>query len=376
MVNKYYPPHIGGIEYHVRDLAEGLAARDLAQVRVLVANEGSDTVTETVNGVEVTRLPRQFKISSAPVAFGMGSALKSEASREDPADLLHLHFPYPWGELSWLGADPGLPTVLSYHSDIVRQKALMVGYRPFLERLLDRVDAIIAATPQMVEHSPYLSKHADKCRIVPYGLHVERFAGTPKIRDRAQQIRAGHERPIVLFVGRLVYYKGAEVLVRAMAGLDADLVMIGDGPLESRLREIAVAQGTADRITFLPPAPEEELVAFYHAAEVFCLPSVADSEAFGLVQIEAHAAGTPVVSSALPTGVVFANLDGVTGLTVPPGDVEALASALGRLLDDPDLRARLGAQARDRALCDFTVERMVDDTVRVYEEVMEGRRAS
>ena len=129
--------------------------------------------------------------------------------------------------------------------------------------------------------------------------------------------------------------------------------------------------GVAGRVTFLPPTSDDELAAWYHAADVFCLPSVARSEAFGLVQIEAHAAGTPVVSTDLPTGVPYANLDGVTGLIVPPSDAGALAGALRRLLDDDELRARLGAQARARALREFTIPRMVDQTLQVYAEAVD-----
>jgi len=156
--------------------------------------------------------------------------------------------------------------------------------------------------------------------------------------------------------------------VRAMRGVDADLVLIGRGPLESKLRTLAAEVGIAERIWFLPSQSGVELAAWYHAADVLCLPSVARSEAFGLVQIEAHAAGTPVVSTALPTGVPYANRDGVTGLIVPPGEAEALGAALRRLLDDDELRARLGAQAQTRARREFTVPRMVAGALRVYEE--------
>jgi rhamnosyl/mannosyltransferase len=291
--------------------------------------------------------------------------------RADAPDVMHFHFPYPWGELSFLRAKPDVPSVVLYHSDIVRQKRMLTAYRPFLERFLDRVDLIIASSPNMVEHSELLAPRAEKCRVVNFGLHVERVAGTPETLRRAEQLRAQHPgRKIVLFVGRLIYYKGVDVLVRAMADVDADLVMIGRGPLESELREIALASQVADRITWLGPQDDDELAAWYHAADVFALPSVARSEAFGLVQIEAHAAGTPVVSTNLTTGVPYANLDGVTGLTVPVGDAAALADALRRLLSDDELRKRLGDKAKRRALSDFTIPRMVEDTLAVYAEAI------
>ncbi|MDH4140832.1 MAG: glycosyltransferase, partial [Coriobacteriia bacterium] len=355
MINKYYYPHLGGIEYHMRDLARGLL-RAGVDVDVLVSNEESHQATDTVDGVRVERLARIFAVSSAPVAPGMPTAIRHLTSdAEDGTDLIHLHSPYPWGEISWLSARAGLPSVLTYHSDIVRQRVLGGAYRPVLERVLDKVDLIVAGSPNMVKHSELLAPRAEKCRVVPYGIDVDRFAETPETLARADELRAGHTRPIVLFVGRLVYYKGADVLVKAMERVDADLVLVGRGPLEGKLRESVVARGFDDRVSFLSPLPDDELVAWYHAADVFCLPSVARSEAFGLVQIEAHAAGTPVVSTDLTTGVPFANQDGVTGLIVPVDDVAELAKALDTLLGDDELRERLGRQAKERARRDFTV---------------------
>lgn len=371
MVNKYYPPHLGGVEFHLRDLAEGLVEHADANVRAIVCNDRNVSGSDEINGVEVVRLPRAFEKSSTPVAWGFTGALRAEPLRTPPPDVLHFHFPYPWGELSWLQAKPAVPTVVTYHSDIVRQKLAGALYRPFMERFLDGVDLIIASSPNMIEHSPFLSARADKCRHVDFGLHVNEIAQNAEAIERAAQLRAAHEgRKIVLFVGRLVYYKGADVLVRAMRDVDADLVMIGSGPLESDLRSMASETGIANRVHFIAPVDRNELIAWYHAADVFALPSVARSEAFGLVQIEAHAAGTPVVSTNLTTGVPYANLDGVTGLTVEVGDVPGFSAALKRLLSDDALREQLGAQAKERALRDFTVPRMVDNTLAVYQEAI------
>lgn len=371
MVNKYYPPHLGGIEYHLRDLAEGLVAGGDARVRAIVCNSENRRAEDVVNGVEVVRLPRAAEASSTPIAFGFARELRAQAQADPPPDVFHFHFPYPWGETAWLAARPDVPMVITYHSDIVRQRTALAAYRPLLDRFLDSADLIIASSPNMIEHSEFLSARADKCRHVDFGLHVERFAGDAAVEARAAQLRQEHEgRPIILFVGRLIYYKGADVLVRAMEHVGADLVMIGRGPLEGELRTIATARGIQDRVRFVPPVDGAELAAWYHAADIFVLPSVARSEAFGLVQIEAHAAGTPVVSTDLTTGVPYANLDGVTGLTVPVGDSGALAVALQRLLIDDATREKFGQQARERALRDFTVERMVENTRAVYDEAI------
>jgi rhamnosyl/mannosyltransferase len=371
MVNKYYyPPHLGGVETVVRYLSEGLVEHAGAQVTAVVSNEARSRAEETIAGVDVVRLPRQFALSSAPIALGMAGELTRQMRSQTPPDVINLHNPYPWGELAWLQAHPDVTTVLCYHSDIVRQKRMLAAYKPFLDRVLDSVDLITTSSPNLRDNSPFLAPRAHKVRIVDYGLHVEDIAEpSAAVIARAEQIRSEHAgRKIVLFVGRLVYYKGADVLVRAMAGVDADLVILGTGPLESELREIAVANGVTSRLSFLPPQDDAELSAYYRAADVFCLPSVANSEAFGLVQIEAHAAGTAAISTNLPTSVPYANLDGVTGLTVSVGDVPELAAALNRLLGDDALRERLGAQARERALTQFTVPRMVESMRAVYAE--------
>jgi glycosyltransferase involved in cell wall biosynthesis len=374
LVNKYYfPPHLGGIETYLQMLAEGIAARPGDSVEAIVSNDAPTTVREVIGGVEVLRLARSFAAASTPVALGMTAAIHAAATGTERSDLFHLQFPYPWGDWAWQRAGSPGPMVLTYHSDIVRQRVMGAAYRPVQARLLARADRIIVASPPMIENSPFLRPHAGKCRVVPFGIHVERYAPTPEHVARADALRARHDRPLVLFVGRLIYYKGVDVLVRAMAGVEADCVLVGAGPLEGELRELATALGISERISFVPPVSDEELAAYFRAADVFCLPSVERSEAFGIVQLEAHASGTPVVCTDLPTGVPWVNVDGETGLVVPVGDAGALASALRRLIADDELRARMGQRARERVLAEFTVDRMVESTLAVYEEAL-GRK--
>jgi glycosyltransferase involved in cell wall biosynthesis len=376
LVNKYYfPPHLGGIETYVQMLAEGLAARPGFSVEAIVSNEAGETVREVVGDVEVLRVGRVFAASSTPVAFGMTEAIEAAATGPEPADIFHLQFPYPWGDWAWQRAGCPGPMVLTYHSDIVRQRVLGMAYRPIMARLLARADRIIVASPPMIENSALLRTHAEKCRVVPFGIHPERYEPTPELMARVAEIRAAHTRPIVLFVGRLIYYKGVDVLVRAMANVDADAVLVGSGPLEGELRELATSLGIAERITFVPPVTDGDLPAYFRAADVFALPSVARSEAFGIVQLEAHVSGTPVVSTDLPTGVPWVNVDGETGLVVPVGDAEALAGALRRILADDARRAEMGERARSRVLERFTADRMVSDTISVYDEVLSRKDA-
>jgi rhamnosyl/mannosyltransferase len=181
-----------------------------------------------------------------------------------------------------------------------------------------------------------------------------------------------HGTPLILFVGRLVYYKGLQYLVEAMSALPtAKLVIIGAGPLQGSLKRQIRLAGCAERITILPHMDADELHAYYEACDVFVLPSIEKTEAYGLVQIEAMASGKPVVSTELHTGTTFVNQDRVSGLAVPPRDAGALAQAIGTLLEDEPLRSRLGRQAEVRALKEFTTERMVERTYRIYQQLLE-----
>ncbi|MDO8914927.1 MAG: glycosyltransferase [Coriobacteriia bacterium] len=369
MVNKYYsPPHLGGVETVVATLSSALAARGV-KVSALVANEANTTVTDMVDGVRVTRLARIAAPAKTPIALGMRAAIRASAGGTDPADVIQLNHPYPWGEAAWLASGAKTPMVIGYHADITRQKRLLALYRPVLDRVFGRASAIVASSPNIVAGSEVLSRYADKCRVIPYGIDPSRYDATPQIDAHVARLRAAHERPVVLFVGRLVYYKGADVLVRAMRGVDADLVIVGSGPLEGELRDLAVAGGISARVTFLPSQPFPDLVAHYRAADVLCLPSTARAESFGIVQLEAQACGVPCVSTDIPTSVPYVNLDGVTGITVPAGDSDALADALQCLVTDTELRTRLGRQARERVLAEFTIEQMVSSYLALYREL-------
>ena len=371
MATKYYPPVVGGIESHVRDLSEALVEAG-HQVRVICSNNERRYAQEVIGGVEVIRLPRLLEKAATPIAHHYRDVLRYESQR---CDVMHFHFPYPWGEFGWLFAHRShkIPYVVTYHTDIVRQKAALELYRPFLKRFLDKAELIMASSPQLIEYSPFLHPLEEKCRQVDFGLKLDHIADNAEAIARAEQLKAAlpTARPIVLFAGRLVYYKGVEVLIDSMPLVDAEYVVIGSGPLKEAMIERAEALGVSDRLHMLGRASDEDLAAWYHAADVFALPSVEPSEAFGLVQIEAHAAGTPVVSTLLESGVPYANLDGVTGYSVAVGDPVALAEGINKIINDPEHAAILGAQAKERALSQFSIPTMVDRVTEVYKEACE-----
>jgi rhamnosyl/mannosyltransferase len=177
---------------------------------------------------------------------------------------------------------------------------------------------------------------------------------------------------LVIAVGRLVYYKGFDYLIEAMSGVDGRLLIIGEGPLRVELERLAVDRGLRDKVVFLGRVTDA--APYYHACDVFVLPSVARSEAFGIVQLEAMAAGRPVINTQLDSGVPFVSLNGVSGLTVPPAHARSLTFGINLLLDDPILRSRYGAAAQARVQNLFSLEAMASRTLQIYREVLETRK--
>lgn len=396
-VYKDYYPVLGGIENHVRLLAEAQAQRGL-DVTVLVTGLSPRTTITEMGGVRVVRAGRLAHVASTPLSLSFFLQM-----RRLRTDIAHLHFPYPPGELANLLFRPGRRTVITYHSDVIRQQGILRLYRPLLYRVLRQADRIIASSRRYVETSAYLRAVAGKCTVIPYGIDPTPFL-QPNDRVQAISVRLQTEfeqnptpadqhviegsnlaashilptsgairhqaRPSILFVGRLRYYKGLEYLLEAMRDVEAALWVIGVGPMAAKWQELVRNWGLHERVHFLGEVSDDELPAYYQAADVFVLPASHRSEAFGVVQLEAMAAGKPVVSTELGTGTSFVNQDGVTGFVVSPCDAGALARAVNRLLADPELRQTMGERGRQRVLEYFSVDRMVYDIIDVYKSVL------
>jgi rhamnosyl/mannosyltransferase len=268
--------------------------------------------------------------------------------------------------LAYRIARPKARLIVWFHSEAIRPRwRYRLFYHPLLEFALRRAERIVVASPPMLDVAA-LAAHRDKCVVVPYGLDVERYAASPEVTRRAERLRREARLPILLFVGRFVRYKGLEVFLRALPGLEAKAVLVGEGPLRSALEALAGQLGLADRVQFVGPASERDLVAWYHACDVLVLPSVSRQEAFGMVQLEGMLCGRPVVSTDLPTGVPWVNQHGRTGFVVRPDAAGPLRDALARLIDEPALRERLGAAGRARVLGQFTAERMCAAVLALY----------
>lgn len=358
----FYPPTTGGIEQHMRLLCGALAKK--VDVVVLVPSRSRHTVDEQVDGVRVLRVPEFGRYASAPLCPSAPWRL-----RQLRPDLVHLHFPNPMGDLTYLLSGVRAPLVVSYHADIIKQRAYLPYYRPVLRRLFSRAARIIVASKEYAASSEFLRPYADRTAIIPYGIDVRSYALANGERAQVEALRDGGTAPFVLYVGALRYYKGIDVLIRAMTTVSARAVVVGRGD-DTALTQLARNLGVLSRIQFVGEVTESRLRVLLHAAQVVVLPSIDRCEAFGIALLEGMACGKPIVATDLPTGVRTLNQHEVTGLSVPPGDADALAAALNRLLGDSALRARLGDAGRRRAEQAFSAVRMIDQTLAIYERAL------
>lgn len=364
----YFTQLPGGIERHVHDLAHGLSY--LGQMEVLASSRSRRSLTFDDAGVTVRLVPELGRPAGVPLCPQFPRVMRASSPQ-----LIHLHCPNPTGEVSVLAARRGVTKVATYHADLHRGKWLVPVYRPVLERFLSSCDKVIVSSRELIEHSPVLSRleERDPTRIetIPFGVDLQRFS--PEKTTHASDLRQswGADRPVVLFIGRLRYYKGINVLIEAMSALEATLVVVGEGLMTGEVAALG-RKTLGSRFIHVSGVADEVLPDFYRAADVFCLPSISSAETFGIAALEAMASGLPVVTTELGTATSVVNVDRETGRVVPPRDPEALANALDDLLQDDERRKGLGRAARERAERRFDKQSMLQAVADVYRKAVNG----
>ncbi len=378
---KAYDPHIGGVETVMREVALGAVARGW-ESRVVVASNDRRRRIETRAGTTVVRTPTLARPLSFPLTLRYGRTLANQE-----ADVLLVHEPTLLAAAA-LQTRPRrrtrfAQTVIWWHSDIIRQRALAPLYGPVIERHLTAADRIIVATPHHITSSTTLPRFAHKIDVIPYGIDLSRYHLDPDTHpERADRIaKLRHDllpdtdtTTLVVSAGRLARYKGISHLVAAFDHVrNAHLVVAGDGPCADEVRNSAAAR--TRRLTMLPHLDDAAFVDLLHAADVFVMPSIHNSEAFGIAQVEAMACRTPVVTYDLPTGVTWVNRHDETGLVAPLRDVQALALAIQHLVDDPPYRRHLADGAHRWAHATFDRRDMVASVFDVFDRSDRSDRA-
>ncbi len=364
--NKAYFPKVGGIETTVTTLSEGLANIYGCNVKVLTCNHRFVLKKNIIfrNNVEIKYLPTIGFIYSLPISPSYFFEISTYSG-----DILHIHEPFPLADLSLL-LNKRLKNnfkkiVVWWHSDIIRQKWVLPFYRKYIFEFLDTIDRIIISNPNLIYNSEFLMKFRDKCSIIPIGVDLNwaLINSDPHINDK--------KMPLILSVGRLVYYKGFDYLIEAMKYVEnAQLLIIGSGPLEKKLKKLIKRLKLNNKVSIIPEVDKETLHSYYKKCDIFVLPSIAKSETFGIVQIEAMACGKPIISTEIGTGTTFVNIDGLTGLVVPPRDSNALAKAINYLLNDSKMREEFQKNARQRAFNEFESKIMVKRVYELYKQIL------
>lgn len=364
-VGKYYPPHMGGIEIYLQSLVRYQAQS--CSVKVIVANDGTDTIHECKDGAGVLRLSCLGTIKSMPLC----PALPWHLSRAQ-ADVIHMHMPNPAAAFAYLVSRCQIPLVLTHHSDTIGREKIRRLSEPFVQDAMRRASRIIVSSAKYAETSAELASHRDKIDVIPHGIDPAMHAVTEP--ERVKIIQGKYGPNIVVAIGRLVAFKGFEFLIRAMRAVPANLLLIGEGPLRNHLEVVARQCSVSRRVFFMGKIDNEQIANYLSAADVFAMPSISRAESFGIVQLEAMAAGLPIVNTSIDSGVPEVSLDGITGMTVPPADTHALSQALTSLLTDREKRLRMGEAGKSRVCKEFSEEQMSVRTMQVYEKTL-GRKA-
>lgn len=364
--NKAYYPKVGGIETTITTLSEGLVKDFNLKVDVLTCHQNINFTTNQtiINGVNVKYLPTYGFLHSLPLSPGYFFSLKKYSG-----DILHIHEPFPLSDISVLMSKKikrnFRKIVVSWHSDIIRQKWSLIVYGKYIFRFLEIVDKIIVSNPALINNSDFIKNFSEKCEVIPIGIDLE-------WTKSSKQTFTKPETPIILSVGRLVYYKGFEYLIEAMRNVNnAKLIIVGSGPLRKKLNKQIIDSNLSDRVEIIPELDRESLNSLFKMCDLFVLPSIRKSETFGIVQIEAMACGKPVICTEIGTGTTFINQDGVTGLVVPPEDSQALSTAINKILNNDSLRNFFSENAKQRALSEFNDHKMVSRVYELYKNLLE-----
>ncbi len=359
----YYPDSWGGVEQAIRQMCVGTGRLGVTNEVLTLTRHGGPARLE-FEGHLVHRVPQDIEIASNAMSFG---AVRRLAELARDADIVHYHFPWPFGDLAHFLARVKKPSVVTYHSDIVRQKTLLKLYSPLMHHFLANVDAIVATSPNYFASSDVLRRYGDKVRAIPFGLDKTTYPQPPAERLAHWRERVGER--FFLFVGVLRYYKGLHILLDAMARLDYPVVIVGAGPIENELKEHARRLGLT-HVLFVGAVDELDKVALLTLCYALAFPSHLRSEAFGISLLEGAMFGKPMISSEIGTGTSYINIDGDTGLVVPPSDAAAFGAAMRQLWENPDMAAAMGQRAGERYRELFTAEKMAGDYVDLYKDVL------
>jgi len=362
----YLPDSVGGVEQVINQVIRSTEPLGVESEVLSFSHESSgDTVM--VDGHKVSRCSIDLEVASTPFSWRSISLFKRLAK---DADIIHYHYPYPFADLLHFLTGVKKPSLVTYHSDIIKQKLLLQAYRPLKRRFLASIDRIVATSPNYIESSPVLSSFIDKTTVVPIGLDRETYCrATP---HELEHWRNRFNGRFFLFIGVIRYYKGLHILVEAIKSAPYPVVIVGSGPLEQELKTLAENQGVSNA-HFLGFVSNEDKAALLELSYALVFPSHLRSEAFGVSLLEGAMYGKPLISCEIGTGTSYINVDGVTGVVVSPNDAAELRQAMDFLWDNPLKAQTMGEASLARYEELFTARKMAAAYYDLYCEMTSSR---
>ena len=364
-ISKYYYPYVGGVENVCKYIADNSEGHEVA---VVCFNDGHLNNVGEVDGIKVYRVGAFVTIARQAISLTYFMVLRKVIKRFRP-DIIHFHWANPFPAAILLPLIPkDIKLIIHWHMDIIKQRKIYRFIKPIEERLLKRADMVVVTSPQYRDGSVPLQPFKEKVRVVPNGIGTSSLKKPLKAEIDAVKGKYGGKK-IVFFVGRHILYKGLTFLIEAEKYIKSDCVFViaGDGPLSKQL----MASCQSERVFFVGRLSDELLTRYYYAASVFVFPSITKNEAFGMALAEAMYCYTPAVTFTISgSGVNWVNLNEVTGIEAPNGDVRAFAEAIDRLLVDENLAKRYGEAAHQRVAENFTVDIMMREMMKCYQDVM------
>lgn len=359
----YFPDTQGGLEEVIRQICSNTAEWGV-ESRVLTLSGSPEPAILKRSEAEVRRCYRNLEIASCGISFSAISVFKEQAKW---ADIIHYHFPWPFADVLHLLTRPNKPTVVTYHSDIVRQKLLLRFYRPLMRIFLDSVNVIVPTSQNYFATSEELGRYSEKIEVIPIGLDNGIYPD--KLDQDIKLTREKVGEGFFFFIGVLRYYKGLHILLDALQGTTMRCVIAGAGPVEGELKHRAASLGLSNNVTFLGHVSDTEKVALMNLCRAVVFPSHLRSEAFGVTLLEGAMYGKPLISTEIGTGTSYINCDGETGFVVPPSDAKHLREAMLRLADNKKLALQMGQAARARYEKLFTGRLMGERYFRLYKKL-------
>jgi glycosyltransferase involved in cell wall biosynthesis len=364
----FFPDTQGGLEEVIRQICLNASPHGV-ESRVFALSPGPDPVCIQVDGVEVVRVKQSFEIASCGFCF----AGLAEFSRQVAwADVLHYHFPWPWGDVMHMLAGRGKATVVTYHSDIVRQQTLQFFYRPLMYRFLGSASRIVATSPNYFSTSDVLNRFSDRVEVIPIGIEESSYPTAELTNSALERTRVTYGEGFFLFVGVLRYYKGLHILLEAVKDASYRVVIVGSGPVEEELRGQA-KRLDLDNVVFGGYVDDDEKMALFELSRAVVFPSYLRAEAFGVTLLEGAMSGKPLISAEIGSGTSHINIHEETGLVVPPGCPRALREAMDFLYYNPRRARQMGGRARQRYENLFTGKTMGARYAATYRQVLQER---